>query len=276
MNAQRYEDIDAVNFSTLKWARTSLLHYRHWSEHQTPVNDAMRKGDAVHAAVFEPGRFLTDFVAWTRRTKSGKMAPRAGVAWLEFTAEHEGKTVLTIEQMERATAIGDAVRAHPVARELLDDPKGKAEQPLVWEDDSGLLCKGKPDWVAPTMGDVDDLKVLGRGVSAWSFANTMQKMGYYLQVAFYRRGYHILHGIDLTPAFICVEAQEPHDVAVHELGEQSLEVADQEIDELLHAVRRATQTGHYPGQYQRRSVVDLPKWRLSAETTDIGDLDLEI
>ena len=271
----RYEDVNAVNFSTLKWARTSLLHYRYWSEHQTPVNDAMRKGDAVHAAVFEPDRFLTDFVAWTRRTKSGKMAPRTGKAWLEFTAEHEGKTVLTIEQMERATLIGDAVRANSVARELLDDPKGMAEQPLVWEDDSGLLCKGKPDWVAPTMGDVDDLKVLGRGVSAWSFANTMQRMGYYLQVAFYRRGYHHLHGVELTPAFICVEETPPNDVAVHELGEQSLEVADQELDELLERVAQCQETNEWPGQYPRRNIIDLPKWRLT-EDAGIGDLDLEL
>ncbi len=270
----RYEDIDAVNFSTLKHARTSLKHYQHALQNPTPETDLMRKGSAVHAAVFEPDRFLTDFVAWTRRTKAGKSAPRSGKAWDEFREEHSHQTILTIDQMARATAIGEAVHANPVAREILR--AGIAEKPILWTDPiTSLKCKARPDWVADD-GDVADLKVTGRGISAWAFANSMQLMGYYLQIAFYCLGLDIVHGGGtFTPVFICVEDKPPHDVAVHELGAQSLDVANAELDELLEAVARAKKTGEYPGQYERRNILDLPKWRLDTETTDIGDLELE-
>ena len=270
-----YDSVDAVNFSTLKWMRRSPLHYRHNRDTRREDTDEFRLGRATHAAVFEPDRFLTDFVAWDHRTKKGKVGPRNGQAWDAFQEAHAGKTILPLEKLQEATAIGDAVRAHPVAQRILSH--GEAEKPLLWTDTAtGLYCKAKLDWIAPAMNDLADLKTDGKGINTWRFQRTMDSLGYYLQVAFYRRACLEVMGIDLTPVLIVVEKQPPHDVAVWEVGNQTLEVADGELDELLERVAQCLDSGAWPGAFPGRGIIDLPSYRLNTETDDFDSLGLEL
>ena len=88
----KYEDIDAVNKSTLWEMRKSPLHYWHLT-HDTPREDtkAMQLGRAVHAAILTPTAYKRDFAVTPdidRRTKAGKEAYEA------FCAEAEGKEIL--------------------------------------------------------------------------------------------------------------------------------------------------------------------------------------
>jgi hypothetical protein len=275
-SAADYDSVEAVHYSTLKWMRRSPLHYWHHCDTPSADNDAFRLGRATHAAVFEPDRFLTDFVAWDRVTAAGNPSPRNGKAWNGFQEEHAGKTILPLEQMQQATAIGDAVRSHPVAQRILFDPHGKAEEPLYWTDSTtGLLCKARLDWIAPAMGDIADLKTDGMGINAWRFARTMDALGYYLQAAFYRRALLETRQMDFTPVLIVVEKQPPHDVAVWEVGAQTLEVADAEIDELFEQISSSMARDSWPGAFPERGIIDLPSYRLNTETADFESLGLE-
>ena len=202
LSFRQYQQINALNFSALKWMATSPLHYQHWLKHRYPDSDSFRLGRAVHAAVFEQDRFLEDFAVY-----EGK---RSGLRWLQYQEEFDRATILKDADMKTAVAVGDAVRAHPVASELLADPDGEAESALQWTDgETGLQCKARLDWVAPTLGDLADLKTTRGSVGAWAFAVAMNRYQYYLQLAFYRRGYQAVHGQDLTPVIIAVESVPP-------------------------------------------------------------------
>ncbi len=71
--AADYFALPALSISRLKELRRSPLHYRYLAEHPKE-SAAMTLGTAAHCATLEPERFCRDYVAWCKRTESGRMA----------------------------------------------------------------------------------------------------------------------------------------------------------------------------------------------------------
>jgi hypothetical protein len=265
-----------LNWSSLKHIRPpgSPLRFKWHQQHPQKDTDTFALGRATHAAVFEPDRFLTDFVAWDVPTKKGgKVAPRNGKAWDEFRAEHSHQTILTITEMRHATDIGDAVRRHDAARRFIEDPQARFEVELSWVE-QGFEAKAKVDCVSPAFSMFLDLKTDAVGIAPFSFGRTMDRMGYAHQMAWYRRGLKA-NGFDFSPALVPVEKSPPYDVAVYEIGDDSLDVVDNEIDELLALLRRCQECDEWPGAHPGLGIVDLPRWRLDTDTEDTEDQDLD-
>lgn len=83
MSAVPYEEIAAINWSTLKLIDVSPLMLRHRVEHPRPDTDALELGRAIHCAILEPERFATSYVAepdFDLRTNTGKAARAAWLA----------------------------------------------------------------------------------------------------------------------------------------------------------------------------------------------------
>ena len=254
MKFAAYRSLDAINWSTLKHARTSLLHYRHAvkAPPREPT-DAMLIGTATHCAVLEPMRLPLTVAVW----EGGR---RAGREWEAFCEANEGRAILRGDDYERAVAIGAAVRSHPLAARLLD--RGEAEQTIRWTD-RGLDCKGRVDWRAAPMVFVD-LKTT-RTIDMRRFSAGAWSMGTFGQLAFYRRGIAAGLGCSreaVSANVIAVENTPPFDVLVCEADADSLEAADAEIDRMLDAVREAREHDHWPGQYSERQVLRAPVYVL--------------
>ena len=264
-----YLDVDAVNWSSLKHLQVSPKRYRWHQDNPQVDSDFMRLGRATHAAVFEPDRFLSDFVAWTGKKRGGK-------AWKTFQDEHAHQTILTLSAMERATAIGEAVRTHPEVRILLESPSNEYEREIVWTDlATQLKCKAKLDCVIPFRKMFLDLKTDSKGINLFSFSRTMNRMGYAHQMRWYQRGLREVTGEDYSPILVPVESFPPFDAAVYDLGQESIEVADAEIDELLATLVNCIESGQWPGAHPVRQTIDLPRWRLDTETEDAEGLGLD-
>ena len=212
MTFEDYAKIKAINFSTLKEARKSLMHYRY--RLANPIEDTPRLaiGRATHTAVFEPDRFLLDYALFTGSIRKGKV-------WEAFKAANEGRTILKADEYETCLAIRDAVRSHPVAGPALTPP-GEAEKVITWIDiRTGLKCKARLDWYRP--GLLCDLKTT-TDIDARRFGSLAERMSYHCQMAFYHDGLAAL-GLDAPlPKIVAVEAAEPHDVAVFAVNEDAL------------------------------------------------------
>lgn len=266
-----YGSIPAINQSTLTAIRKSPLHYRHRLMAQNEETDAMRLGTLAHVALLEPDLVAEMFTVWT----GGR---RAGKAWEAFEAEAEaaGRTVVKSEDLETAFRIRDAVRAHKPAWRYLRS--GRAEVVLVWRDKrTGLLCKGRMDWLSTSVPDVMcDLKT-ARDVSPWAFEPAFARRNYDVQAAFYADGYETLTGRPLYPKAIAVENVPPHDVIVYDLVE-AIDIGRQLYQEALERVAECQQSGLWLGQCPTgERTLRLPKWRdpeLAAHD-DLADLELE-
>ena len=250
MTFAEYLEIEAVNWSTLKEARRSPLHYRHRVENPKEDTTRLALGRATHTAVFEPDRFLLDYALFTG-------ARRAGKEWDECCKANRGKTILKAEEYATCLAMRDAVRSHPVAGPALAPP-GEAEKVLTWEDPkTGLPCKARLDWWR--VGLLSDLKTTV-DVSPRRFGMVAERMGYHGQMAFYRAGL-IANGLDAPPPrIIAVEAAPPHDVAVFRLDDDTLYAGEALVAELLALVAAGRFSGKWPGQCQEEIALELPVW----------------
>lgn len=256
-----YEQIDAVNFSTLKAMAISPLHYRHAVSVPREDTDAMALGRLMHAMVFEPETIDSRYVVWD----GGR---RAGKAWDAFVAEHAGKEILRAPQdWERAEAVRDAVLAHPVAAGYLE--AGKAEQTLCWTDvGTGVACKGRTDWTTPKHVIVD-LKTT-RSISHRDIQRSLVGLSYHAQAAMYCDGYRAMMGHVATFAWIYVEQFPPHDVAVYTCPSEVLIHGRDLYRGWLEMVASCRASGVWPGTAPDEIEMSLPAWAVAEPAAEFG------
>ena len=119
---EQYHANAAISHSKLEcYRRRPALYYKKYVAKTLPQPEesgAFRLGSAVHCAVLEEKEFASRYVLrpdCDRRTKEGK------IQFAEFSAQHAGKTFLDADEMAQVIAMREAVAAHPIASQLLND-----------------------------------------------------------------------------------------------------------------------------------------------------------
>lgn len=257
-----YAGMSAVNWSTLKHMLRSPLAYKYALE-STERRDtpAMALGRAVHALVFDPETFSDDFCIWEGGTRRGK-------EWQSFVDDHEGATILKEDEADLAAIIAAAVRTHPMTQPYLK-VAGLFEQPLRWTDpDTGLPCKGRPDWIVPDLAALIDLKTCG-SIDGRAFGNDAYKYGYHMQLAHYAAGVELALGWRPQQVLIvAVEKTAPHDVGVFEIDGETMALADIAVHELLRQVKACSDGNTWPGRYAEKQALQLPAWVYASDDDD--------
>lgn len=288
-----YFSIDAVNFSTLKYMSVSPKLYQHRRKFPKRATSGMRLGTSAHTAVLEPDRFMLDYALYEapadEKTGKKKSDRRGTKAYEAFVNAHHGKTVIKRDEYMQAIAIRDAVRAHPVARRYLES--GHPEAAIVWVDEeTGLLCKGRVDWLCDDPDVPVDLKSTG-DITSFRFCRYASALDYHVQAAFYADGYaRAAVKLKEGPRFkvIAVEQARPakgaayrpgehlHDVAVYNVPTEVLDAGRNDYREWMRRLIHCRETGRYPG-YAEDGELDfqLPPWRLQDEN-DIESIGLEM
>lgn len=252
---------EAVNASRLKLAGKSLKHFDAYVQQDS---DALALGRATHTALFDPDRFVLEYNVYEGRPDrpAGTKIVRSGKHWDEFYEANAAKTILTIAQHAEALAMRDAVRQDHVSGPIIW-ADGDAETSFLWIDPpSGLLCKGRADWMN-RRGTMFDLKTT-RDATPRKFANTAVEYGYDLSAAFYFDGWlaatgEVLQGFEL----ICVEKAEPYDVVVVPLGDDVIGFGRRRYRKLLDAVAGGIKSGEWPGMAGGHKVpLRYPDWAL--------------
>ncbi len=256
MTYAEYNAIPAVRWSNLKYMRRSPKHYKYALDHPRKDTPFFRLGRAVHCAVLEPDRFPLTVAVFEGKIRRGK-------EWDAFEAANASRTILKVDEYAMCIAIRDAVRAHPVAKHLLE--AGEAEKAIVWTDPfTGLSCKGRIDWLNSILCDLKtDARLHPR-----TFPISAARYGYHCQVAFYERGLHA-NGIEAPVKILVVESEPPYDVGVFDVGDGALYAGEKEVQELLQRVAECTAKGEWPGQFGEGEMpLELPAWSFPAEDSE--------
>jgi hypothetical protein len=270
MSAPReaYFDAPGVNWSTLKHLRDSPMAYRHAQSNPPADRTAFMIGRAVHTLVFEPQKFGQEYAIWTDGDRRGK-------AWESFKAERAGATILKAAEADECAAMADAVRQNPLVQPYLDG--GVFEQAIFWTDaETGIDCKGKPDWQHRGLGVVLDLKT-ARSTEARRFGTEAARMGYHLQLAHYANGIEAACGWKpQRQLLVAVEKSAPYDVAVFEIGPDEVWIAAQDLRDLLHQLKECTEAGRWPGRYTQEQALLLPAWITNSDDEDPEGFGLSV
>ena len=262
MPAEVYHSILAMSAGGLKRMRQSPAHfYGLQMDPKRPtggeVTDAMKNGTLVHCALFEPDtlaeRYAVKPEGHDGRTKEGK-------AW---SAEHAGRELVDASKMAAAKAQAAAVRALPEIAALLSD--GMPEVSAFWLDDqTGELCKCRPDFVSPAGDGV--VLVDGKtcqDASPEGFSRSIWNYCYHLQAAWYADGYELATGRKVHGfVFAAVESAWPHAAAAYMLGDDVLDKAREENRRLLDLYAECKRTGKWPGYINTIQQINLPAWAM--------------
>ena len=254
--------------SSLKKMLRSPAHYKAYKAAKDQDSPARRFGRAVHAMCLEPQTFDENFVVWRDGRRSGK-------SFGLFTAESEGKTILSVEDYERVKqavqALRDEVR-FPMSTwldgiggstEFEEIPPAKAEFSIFWIDEmTGIQCKARvdahaasPNPVAIDLKTTDDARI-------HSFTAQFFKLDYDLQAAHYSAALKAYYGIDFAFLFAVVEAQSPFATNVFGLAPEVLENGEAKRRYALDTLKKCQDTDTWPA-YAGTSVegIEMPYYQ---------------
>lgn len=239
-SAPRFVDTRSMpaRFSHLKEMGRSAAHCRASFARRDDLDTlAVRLGAGTHAMMFDQPRVMWD--NGTRRKGTEKKPS----PWDMFRAEHAGKVILNRREWMQATAITNAVKAHPIASRLLFAPGIVHEETITWEQ-RGRVRRSTPDARGP--GHVVELKST-RNAEKRAFSRDAGFRHYHCQLADYGAAIEALTGTRPREYYIvAVESAFPYVVQVYQLTDVVLEQGKHLVNEWLDKLIMAEQTGSWP------------------------------
>lgn len=231
-------------------------------QHGRPDTHAFDMGHAAHAEILGVGmeiRTIPDELLSSNGSTNTKAAK-------EFIANARvaGAVPLKSDDAAEVRAMGDALRAHPVAGKLLDPGRGKPEQSLFWTDErTGVWRRARLDSLPhPALGRmlVADYKTTDSAKPS-DCARSIAKYGYAMQGDAYIEGIKRL-GLADDAAFLLIfqEKTAPYLISVIELTAQALRVGRERNQRAIDIFKRCTETNHWPPYVEGVELVDLPFW----------------
>ena len=233
-------DLFASDQSALEWAKNC------------PVDKDKLKtldfGDAMHAICLEPERLESDFAVMpdiNLRTNVGKEEKK------QFILENKDKKIITFDERKKLKLMFESVMAHPYARKLLD-ADGISEQSHYWiDEESGELCKCRPDrnvFNSKLLVDVKTTETLAK------FKFSIEDYRYYVQSPFYLDGYNASTGED-KDTFVFLVIQKTIELGRYPVGcvvlpSFAVEYGRQEYKQNLMHYAQAKESGNYKGIYE--------------------------
>lgn len=245
--------------SSLQTFRVSVERYAAERVYRTlerePPTPAMQLGSLLHCMVLEPESLESRYVVRPdgidRRTKAGKEQ------WERFEATANGKTIVTADDINLASAMRDGIMRNPHARAALE-ADGISEASLRWQcQETGCPLKCRLDRLHHS-GLVVDVKTTD-DVSPDGWSRTLHKFSYHCQAALYTEGIHQAFGESVPFLFISVSKRPPHETCCYLLRTNALECGRQQnlrtLQELAGRRARNDWTGRWSDKIHE---VDIP------------------
>ena len=245
-----------VSKSQLDQFAKSPAHYLASLTTPRKETPAMRIGSIFHGMVLEPERVkIAVAPACDKRTRDGK------ATWEAFCLENAGAEIVTADEGEMLNGMAASVKAHPAASALLSGA-GIAEGSCWWYDDqSGELCRCRPDFYRED-GIIVDLKTT-EDASLEGFTKSVAKYRYAVQAAMYADGVEWATGTTVKAfAFIAVEKQPPYAVQCFQLDFQATEAGRVTYKNLLLDLADCKIAKKFPAYSDKVETISLPNWAL--------------
>lgn len=254
----KYEDIQALNWSTLKILNESPKALRYAAENPREPTPAMRLGTAIHCAVLEPERFAREYITEPKFGDLRKTDNKKAKAEFYQTLP-DGALIVSDNDSEVILRCAEALSKRDDALELLG---GKKEQVAQWvHDGTGIKCKGRLDVAG---GRVVDLKTTSLK-SVREILNDAARRDYHGQCAWYDDGSReagIVTGRDL-PAAVFVQTVVPFDVVILDMNEcpDTYEDGRTLYESLIQQYQGCQTAQWWPGMAPSAIPWTLPKWK---------------
>lgn len=212
-------------------------------------------GSAIHAAALEPDVFDEQYIVAPDEFK------RKNQAGLKHWKEEQDprKIILMAYENEKVLRMREALYSNDW---LADRLKGATCEYSCFADDpeTGVTCRVRFDMV-DSSGLVIDLKKTQDCKDA-AIAKAISNYGYYVQNAFYIDVPTWL-GEQYEPtgfAFVFVEEEAPHPVAIRFLEAEDIERGRQKYRQMLNTYAQCLKNNHWPSYSGEPKMIAMPGW----------------
>lgn len=234
--------------------------FRYQQDHPQPPKKEFEHGHAAHQRVLGAGPqlVLVDRDRWDTKECKAEVAAIRG----------RGDVPLKRADYDRVQAMADAIRAHPLASELLDPECAAVEQSVFWVDaEYGVWRRARIDaWRNDRLADYKTTA----SAAPEHVAKSIYNFGYHMQAAWYldaaaavgaEADMFLLVFQETVPPYL-VNVVQPDDTAIH-IGRQANRRA-------LETFRDCTTSGVWPGYSDGIELIGLPGW---AERDALNDIE---
>ena len=264
-------DGPSVSSSGLRTIDTkSLAHY--WADsYLNPDREpfeptaSMILGSAAHHLLLGESGFAQKFALRPTEAPDGRAWNGNNLSCKKWVAERalEGKTVITLDQIERIKGMAASLARHPLVRDGLLN--GHVEKSMIVKDpETGIWLKSRPD-AMPRLdaGDmVADLKTTA-DASANECERTVVNYGYHMQMALTGVCLNLLTGRapgNQDYVLIFVETDTPFAVSVRPIDPNAIHYGRMQLRRALRKLATALETKDFPAYDNDTTTLSLPKW----------------
>lgn len=220
---------------------------------------AMLIGSLFHTILLEPDKFDKEYAVAPkidRRTSVGKEQ------WHEFSVYSEGKTIVTMDQYDKAYQMAAGIREHEIVQTLLDE--AVFEQSVYWTDEeTGLQFKTRPDIWSSKM--VVDLKTTA-DANPFGFQRSALSYGYFIQAGMAFEGCKALGKPFEMFTILACEKEEPHVPAVFIMDDEALQFGIDQFISYKRRLKACFDSGKWPGYPVQE--LSVPKYATITEEQD--------
>ena len=256
-----YIKADGINRSFLHRMINKSPGAAKWEQEHPETTDAMRVGDAFHAAVLEPKRFRNEYIVLPDncRPGSGKGMKERKEAF-ETNAAKGGLTIITPNDMEMITSMQSSVSRNKEAMTLLDSDLKEVSGYFLDPDFDNILVKFRADCIHKDTMIVPDLKSCADARKAL-FTKSAYEHGYDMQAYLTLKGISIITGCQHTDfRFICVEKKGFCGNTVYPTTEEFLEIGRRKYVKAINLYMDCVTKDKWPGYPEISEPLGPPAW----------------
>lgn len=297
----KYEDIDAINYSTLKLFEKSAAYAQHMIDHPEEREDKahLLRGRAIHCAILEPEKFDNRYVVEPDFVNCailpyGEILPQPYFGDLRFKGPKtdreqwilslpDNSRVLNASQFKAewyenlpndveslsgsdyqlAIRCAEAVQRHHAARELLEG--AETEKVIEWTCNGRVKCKSRLDALTDRVIDIKTTRYF----SIPEIEREIAKYNYHAQMGFYQDAATstglIKDRDDKQPCliFICCDPKSSFvDVIPFDLNIGVISAGRELYQRWMAKYYGSKRTGMYPGACETSVFYILPEWKV--------------
>lgn len=270
LDNKAYHAGPGISSSALKLALVSPLHYHDYyhlggreeaEAEQADRAAAFSEGSLFHSLVLEPntveGRYLIHDDLPDGRTKEGKAAREALRAEVAATK----KEPISKEAFTRISEMAGRARSFPMVDALLRG--GVAERSIFWiDEETGLLCKARPDYLLLDKGIITDLKSAADAADD-QCSRHLFDFDYFVSAAWYLHGASKVYNRPFGDfVLLFQEKRRPFAPNIFQVDQEAINAGHLLCRKAIRTIHACIQSGKWPGYSDKIRPLALPPWAL--------------
>lgn len=211
-------------------------------------------GSATHTLVLEPELFNKNFVlldeGFTLRSNANKSL------WADIIKS--GRKPIKQKEFNAASDMAFAIRKNKAFDAILKSRKGKVENSLFWQHESGITLKSRPDWYSDDL--IIDVKTTDSARHD-KFEKSLGKWGYHRQAYLSTLGLTKLTGREYKKVLlVCVESKAPYLTKTYLIGEEAIQTGKQEVEKAIEIYHECLERNEWPAYGETIETIELHKF----------------